>query len=224
MCANKALNHAFLLNLAIKDITKAEWEFPAKGGHLSWWLTRSSRHQKKKNNKKKKRFPAPVTSTAIELQRGHRCGNWRTLHGSWDKKGFSKGLDVSFFLIWRVVSNAIAGRYLWLGLEHASKQAECLPTAKLFFPFPLFRITKVLRTNPAVNATYGWSSRLLCLKLSVLIPAVIITCSSPPCCMVSATGSDAKFSVCACVNVGWAEGQSLSDLLIFLLFLSKPQL
>jgi len=36
MSANKVLNNDFLLNLAIKDITKAEWEFPAKGSHFSW--------------------------------------------------------------------------------------------------------------------------------------------------------------------------------------------
>lgn len=78
MSVKKALNHAFLLNLAIKGITKAEWEFPAKGGHFCWCLTRSYRHP---NKKKKKRFPAPVTGAAIELQRGHRCGNWRTLNG-----------------------------------------------------------------------------------------------------------------------------------------------
>lgn len=42
------------------------------------------------------RFPAPVTTAAIKLQRGHRCGNWRTLNGDGDKKGFSKALDVSF--------------------------------------------------------------------------------------------------------------------------------
>lgn len=36
MSANKVLNHDFLLNLAVKDITKAEWEFPAKGSHFSW--------------------------------------------------------------------------------------------------------------------------------------------------------------------------------------------
>lgn len=51
MSANKALNHAFLLNLAIKGITKAEWEFPAKGGHFCWWLTRSYRHPKRKKKR-----------------------------------------------------------------------------------------------------------------------------------------------------------------------------
>lgn len=53
MSVKKALNHAFLLNLAIKDITKAEWEFPAKGGHFCWWLTRSYRHPNKKKKKKR---------------------------------------------------------------------------------------------------------------------------------------------------------------------------
>lgn len=41
-------------------------------------------------------LPTPITAAAIELQRGHRCGNWRTLNGDRDKKGFSKALDVGF--------------------------------------------------------------------------------------------------------------------------------